>query len=140
MKKLRKNLFLGIVIITASVTGYFLQEREQSSYILEMESSAGETPPAAVPAVTETNTDNPPAENEQPNQTDSDNAQGNKININTASKETLKTLSGIGDVKAERIIKYRNERGNFEVIEDIMKIEGIGRKTFEKIKDFITVK
>ena len=61
-----------------------------------------------------------------------------KININTASKENLMSLSGIGEVYSERIIEYRNKK-QFTAIEEIKNIEGIGDKTFEKIKDFITV-
>lgn len=65
--------------------------------------------------------------------------QGDKININTASKSLLKSINGIGDKLAERIIKYREENGKFETIEDIMKINGIGDSKFEDIKDYITV-
>jgi len=61
-----------------------------------------------------------------------------KININNASKEILMSLSGIGEVYAERIIEYRNKQ-QFIDIEDIKNIEGIGDKTFDKIKDFITI-
>lgn len=61
-----------------------------------------------------------------------------KININNASKEILMSLSGIGEVYAERIIEYRNKQ-QFIAIEDIKNIEGIGDKTFDKIKDFITI-
>lgn len=61
------------------------------------------------------------------------------ININTASKEELMTLPGIGESKAESIISYRNQNGYFNSIEDIMNISGIKEGAFEKIKDFITV-
>lgn len=60
------------------------------------------------------------------------------ININTASAEELKTLSGIGDVTAEKIIEYRSSTA-FKSKEDIMSVDGIGSKTYEKIKDDITV-
>lgn len=63
-----------------------------------------------------------------------------KININTASKELLTTLNGIGDKLAERIIAYRQTKGMFETIQDIMKVNGIGDSLFDKIKDDITVK
>lgn len=63
----------------------------------------------------------------------------NLININTASVEELTTLTGIGDVKAEAIIKYRNEVGKFKTKEEILNVDGIGESLFEKIKDDITV-
>ncbi len=66
-------------------------------------------------------------------------SQDEKININTASLEQLKQLSGIGDAKAQAIIDYRNEHGPFETISDIMKISGIKEAAFNKIKDFIQV-
>ena len=62
-----------------------------------------------------------------------------KISINTATKEQLQTLTGIGISKAEDIIEYRNINGNFESIEDIMNVKGIGQALFEKIKDNITI-
>ena len=65
--------------------------------------------------------------------------QENKINLNTASKEQLMTLSGVGSAKADAIIAYRKEQGGFQSIEDIMKIEGIKEGVFKKIKDKITV-
>lgn len=65
--------------------------------------------------------------------------QDGKVNLNTASKEELMTLSGIGEVKAESIIKFREEQGGFSSAEDIMKIEGIKEGVFNKIKDQIKI-
>ena len=62
-----------------------------------------------------------------------------KVNLNTASKEELLSLTGIGDVKADSIVKYREEHGSFQSVEDIKKIEGIKDGVFNKIKDRITV-
>ena len=62
-----------------------------------------------------------------------------KVNINTASKEELKTLSGIGDGLAEAIISYREENNGFNTIDDIKNVSRIGDKTFEKFKDKIIV-
>lgn len=67
-------------------------------------------------------------------------AQDNKININTADAKKLTKLEKIGPVLAKRIIKYREENGPFKKIEDIMKVKGIGKKTFKIIKNKITVK
>lgn len=63
----------------------------------------------------------------------------NKVNINTASKEELMTLSGIGESKATQILSYRESNGKFAKIEDIMNISGIKDGVFSKIKDYITV-
>ena len=62
-----------------------------------------------------------------------------KVNINTANLETLETLTGIGKSKAQSIIDYREQNGNFTSIEDIKKVSGIGDSIYEKIKDHITV-
>lgn len=62
-----------------------------------------------------------------------------KIDINHASAEELTLLSGIGEQRAANIITYREEQGAFQQIEDIMQVSGIGEKTFEKIKEQITV-
>ena len=60
------------------------------------------------------------------------------VNINTASLEQLLTVSGIGQSKADAIIKYR-EINKFNSIEDIKNVSGIGESLFEKIKDYITI-
>ena len=61
-----------------------------------------------------------------------------KIDLNTATMEQLHTLKGIGHKKAVAILEYRKEH-KFIKIEDIMKVKGIGKKMFEKIKSEIEV-
>ena len=61
------------------------------------------------------------------------------ININTANKEQLMKISGVGKTKAEAIISHREKNGDFKKKEDITKVHGIGKSTFEKIKDKIEV-
>ena len=83
--------------------------------------------------------------NEIPNIDESNDAQiktendNIKININTADKNELLKIPSIGESKAENIIKYRKENGNFKTIEDITNVTGIGESIFEKIKDDITI-
>ena len=74
------------------------------------------------------NSDNPP-----------ENDEISKISINSATLEELQNIAGIGLTKAKNIIEYRNTNGNFNSIEDIKNVSGIGDSTFEKIKDQITI-
>ena len=60
------------------------------------------------------------------------------LNINTASAEELETLPNIGEATAQRIINYRTQHGNFSSIDDLQNVRGIGEKTLEKLKPFIS--
>lgn len=62
------------------------------------------------------------------------------ININTASKEELMALPGVGEVLAERIIALRKELGEYNSVEDLLKVKGIGEKKLEKIRPLVYVK
>lgn len=69
---------------------------------------------------------------------EADNSSG-KVNLNTASKEQLMTIPGIGESKADSIISYREKNGAFSNIEEVMNISGIKDGLFEKMKEYITV-
>ena len=62
-----------------------------------------------------------------------------KVDINTAEKNELMTLPGIGEAKADAIVRYREEHGTFQKIEDLMEVEGIKEGVFQKVKDQIKV-
>jgi len=61
------------------------------------------------------------------------------VNINSATKEQLITVPGIGETKAVKIIEYRENNGKFNTAQDIMNVSGIGTSMYEKIKDYIEV-
>ncbi len=121
VKRYKAFLFIAIVIICA-VVGIDVQKREKqykSFFIERNEVNAVEAPVI----------ENEPSENEEELM----------ININTANVFELQLLDGIGEKTAERIIEFRNENGNFEVIEDLMRIDGIGKKKFDAVKEHICV-
>ncbi|MBP1744326.1 MAG: DNA-binding protein [Firmicutes bacterium] len=59
------------------------------------------------------------------------------VNINTATKEELMTVPGIGEVTAQKIIDFREKNGDFQKIEDLTKVDRIGEKTLAKFRDKI---
>jgi len=84
-----------------------------------------------------------PIENEESDetlhQTTSLTEQNEKVKINYATQEEIETLPGIGPSKAQTIIKYREENGLFQTMEDLLDISGIGEKTLENMKDNIQI-
>ncbi len=92
---------------------------------------------AATEVVTETTADTTTEAATETTATSS--STGDKVTINTATSQELQTLSGIGEVKAQAIIDYREAHGDFTVAEDLLKVSGIGEATLEKILDYITV-
>jgi len=114
------TLLCIFVLFFSVITGIIVQinERQYRSFFVE-KMSYGEEDKVKV-QIDETNFDD-------------------KININTAGIKELDLLDGIGEGLAKRIIDYRTKNGEFEVIEDIMRVSGIGKEKFEAIRDNIRV-
>ena len=74
------------------------------------------------------------------NNFNSNESEGNKININTADLDELDKIPGVGEATANKILNYREENGQFKSIEEIKNVNGIGEKKFENMKELICVK
>ena len=77
--------------------------------------------------------------NSKVDETKNKEASNQKVNINTATKEELDTLPGIGESTAQKIINYRRENGKFSSIEEIKEVNGIGESKYENIKELICI-
>lgn len=114
----------------------YIKSQRLSPLVYVGEKSSGDTDyPNA--AVTNENTSAVP-ENTPPT-TAAASVQSELVNINTASLDELMKLQGIGEKKAQAIIDYRKENGNFRTVEELTNVSGIGEKTLEKNMDIITV-
>lgn len=117
MKRL-VTMFNCIVVLIAFTTGGIISNYENKFGVLTVIS----------PKISE----------EEKNISDTGSHSG-KLNINTATEKELQSLDGIGQRLSERIVLWREENGNFDIIEDIMKVNGIGKNLFNSIKDEICV-
>jgi competence protein ComEA len=64
---------------------------------------------------------------------------GGKVDLNRASAEELRAVPGIGPALSERIVKFREENGPFRRVDDLLKVRGIGEKSLEKMRPYLTV-
>lgn len=127
MRKGRISALVVITLVFAAFTlGFFLGRNQNSSEISVSVSDDLLTSPA-LPTAPETE---PAAETE---------AITFPISINQAQKEAFMALPGIGEVLAERIVAYREENGSFDAPEELLNVEGIGKKRLEEILDLITI-
>lgn len=145
-KEKGKNIF---VYVCGAVCNEGVYELEPDSRVYEaIEKAGGFTEKAAVTQINqaellkdETQLYVPTVDEveNQKQETERDSSAAGKVNLNTASKEELMSLSGIGETKAESILRYREQHGRFQSIEEIQEIEGIKNGVFQKIKDKITI-
>lgn len=122
--KVERWIFLLTLVFLLCTIGYFLlqnQNRELSYVVAERQPES-----TSLPA--EETKDSAPGLLE-----------GERINLNTASAEDLMRLPGIGKTRAADIVAYRQAKGPFSRLEDIMEVSGIGQKTYEKLAPYICV-
>lgn len=127
MRKARISALVVITLVFAAFTlGFFLGRNQNSTELSVSVSDELLTSPALPPA----------AETEPSLETE---AITFPISINKAEKEDFMALPGIGEVLAERILAYREENGSFDAPEELLNVEGIGKKRLEEILDLITI-
>lgn len=125
-KKLELTILAITLVFMAFTAGFFIGRSSVSSNII-IETQHGGT--------VSLNEDN---KNSDTSDTDESFTPG-FININTADEDELTELPGIGEVIAQRIIDYREENGDFQSIEEIKNVSGIGDSVFADIRSMITV-
>lgn len=123
-------LILILCICLAFTAGLFIG-RNANHTDISLSYPADET---TLPVATSLSTE--PGETTLPQHTENSST---LVNINTATCEELQTLPGIGPVLAQRIVDYRQENGDFQTVQDIVHVDGIGAKRLQAILDLITV-
>lgn len=130
MKKAHLWVLIAVTLVFAAfTTGFFLgRNREPESVVVSVPAVMQTEPPqTTIPSVPPETFSHIPTSPSFP------------LNINSATKEDLTTLPGIGDVLAQRILNYRNRNGGFASVDELLNVEGIGEKRMESIKDLITI-
>ena len=128
-------MLIGLVIIILSGSGYRYWQNRQLEKDLQIISAS-----TSSSSLSSSFTD-PSPEDPSPifAQREPQKGSSRVINVNTADRSQLETLPGIGPVKAQAIIDYRQRYGPFRSVDELIKVKGIGPKTLEKIRPFVTV-
>lgn len=117
VNKRTKRVFFVIAVIVFMALGYFIEKHKGDSFLVE--------------PITE--------EESLAYQSEEKHIIDGKLNINAADAEEFKVIDGIGDVIAERIVKYREENGPFTSVDDIKSVKGISTKMLDAMRDKICV-
>ena len=137
-----RKIVIGLVAVILLGIGFWMLKRRQPELFLgepdlvvneqqELNESIPPTESSIPPTPVESTTISQPLLSEP---------EDGRIDINAATLEEFESLPGIGPVTAERIIRYRDINGRFDIVEDLTEVSGIGEKTLEKLRDRIVAR
>ena len=137
-----RKIVIGLVAVILLGIGFWMLKRRQPELFLgepdlvvDKQQEADKTSPAVESSVPSANAESTMLSEPLPHE-----PKDGRIDINTATLEEFESLPGIGPVTAERIIRYRDINGRFDIVEDLTEVSGIGEKTLEKLRDRLVVR
>lgn len=146
MKNSATAVLLSVTLAFAAFIGGFYLGRNTGGQTIEISAFSATTAPTSTAAPTPLTSNSTPTGTEAGGTVPIDSPTTSPtqpitfpININTATLEELVLIPYIGPVLAQRILDFRNEIGSFQHIDDLLDVKGIGSKTLDKIREYITL-
>ena len=137
-----RTIVISLVVVILLGSGFWMLKRRhpalflgEPDLIVDKQQKSDESTPAVESSIPPAGADSATLSNPLPHGT-----KDGRIDINSATFEEFESLPGIGPVTAERIIRYRDINGRFDIVDDIAEVHGIGDKTIEKLRDRIVAR
>lgn len=143
MSRAELTVIAAALLLAAGLILYHAFDTQPLEPVVEtISASAAATQAAVQPPASPGDQKRPPAVPPPATRRETQAKQGNApaetrsgpVNLNTATRDELMTLSGIGEVKADAILTYRLENGAFQSVEELLEVSGIGEKTLENLR------